>query len=596
MAFLSCGSALQPILPKSQCWCVDEASSKFVLQIRRPQYWRIEVPVTDSEDVRRALLLRDILDKVLRFEKTECPFKRAFTVDLPAPPPTPVKKRPWTPVRSIVPSFPPTPVTPAHPDPPSRRTPGRIQKPECFEFVADEDKDKEGAEREQTQKIRSNLSDVETNALGEEAASIREPRADDVAVASEAVEGFAIDDSSRSSIANEKPLSINPAPSQPRRATGFQASRSGTAPPQLALPPGGPGFQVEVSEPVSPVGSQDSFHSVGSWSPPHTPLPPSPPASSIGSPKALPYAQDDLHVEKRRPRLRKVGLTASTENINLLRTSTADDETRPATAVSEPEKPLAATSLSPSANSTPSHDHRSLSSNHRPTTSSSISPSRRVLFPLPSAINLFSPRQPFLSTGSGSGSGSISSIGSYYRAGNRLDLVRRLPMAVVHKTVEILFSPPVHLITLMLRVAARITAGEWRGYVFGTGESGETIPVRWDWSDEDDDGEGELGGWGADEDWPCASPDEMRRLATTATTTTTTSPPEAGLKMAGSFPESPSDDEGEPLGCVRAATAEESPSGRKVGKDRPLTEFEGYSSDGRTKGSTESLGQSWEVD
>ncbi|RYP92886.1 hypothetical protein DL770_000936 [Monosporascus sp. CRB-9-2] len=97
VAFLSCGSALQPILPKSQCWCIDEVNSKFVLQIRRPQYWRIEVPVADPDDAQRALILRDVFDRILLFEKTECPFQRSFTVKLPQRPQTPVKKKPWTP-------------------------------------------------------------------------------------------------------------------------------------------------------------------------------------------------------------------------------------------------------------------------------------------------------------------------------------------------------------------------------------------------------------------------------------------------------------------------------------------------------------------
>src|ERR1044071_2034825 len=86
VAFLSCGSALQPILPKSQAWCVDEESSKFVLQIRRPQYWRIEVPVEELEDQHRAQVLREVFDKILQFEKTECPFQRSFTVELPERP------------------------------------------------------------------------------------------------------------------------------------------------------------------------------------------------------------------------------------------------------------------------------------------------------------------------------------------------------------------------------------------------------------------------------------------------------------------------------------------------------------------------------
>ena len=81
VAFLSCGSALQPILRKSQCWCIDEVNSKFILQIRRPNYWRIEVPVDDPEDQQRAEELREVLNNVLQFEKTECPFKRTFTVD-----------------------------------------------------------------------------------------------------------------------------------------------------------------------------------------------------------------------------------------------------------------------------------------------------------------------------------------------------------------------------------------------------------------------------------------------------------------------------------------------------------------------------------
>lgn len=36
----------------------------------------------------------------------------------------------------------------------------------------------------------------------------------------------------------------------------------------------------------------------------------------------------------------------------------------------------------------------------------------------------------------------------------------------------------------MLKVAARITAGEWQGFVFGMGEGGEVVDVRWDWSDD----------------------------------------------------------------------------------------------------------------
>lgn len=35
----------------------------------------------------------------------------------------------------------------------------------------------------------------------------------------------------------------------------------------------------------------------------------------------------------------------------------------------------------------------------------------------------------------------------------------------------------------MLKVAARITAGEWQGFVFGMDESGEVVDIRWDYGD-----------------------------------------------------------------------------------------------------------------
>ncbi|KAF3763058.1 hypothetical protein M406DRAFT_322998 [Cryphonectria parasitica EP155] len=37
----------------------------------------------------------------------------------------------------------------------------------------------------------------------------------------------------------------------------------------------------------------------------------------------------------------------------------------------------------------------------------------------------------------------------------------------------------------MLKVAERITAGEWQGFVFGMDESGEVLDVRWDYGDLD---------------------------------------------------------------------------------------------------------------
>jgi len=100
VAFISCGAALQPILPKSQCWAIDEHDCTFALQIRRPTFWRIELPSTTDIDLERAKTFRETLSKILQFEKTPCPFQRSFTIELPEEPDEPVKKIPWTPKRN----------------------------------------------------------------------------------------------------------------------------------------------------------------------------------------------------------------------------------------------------------------------------------------------------------------------------------------------------------------------------------------------------------------------------------------------------------------------------------------------------------------
>lgn len=186
----------------------------------------------------------------------------------------------------------------------------------------------------------------------------------------------------------------------------------------------------------------------------------------------------------------------------------------------------------------------------RSTASSSISPSRGALNRLPSAADLFpSYRGASYSTTTAQSRSSAAS--------SRMSLVRQLPRTIIHKTIEILLSPPSHLIDLMLKVAARIAAGEWRGYVSGFGEGGERIPVRWDWSDGDDDGEGELGGWGADEDWAFAA-----RAGTTLR--------QSEFRMAGAYPDSPESEDAADkaqLGSagIRAEVPESPTLQRKVG-------------------------------
>ncbi|OAP58735.1 hypothetical protein AYL99_07825 [Fonsecaea erecta] len=85
---------IHTIMRNSQCWCVD-GESKFVLRIGKFRYYRIELPSETEEDKKKVEELKAALPKVLRFERTPCPFKRAFHVDLPEDAITPRRKGTW---------------------------------------------------------------------------------------------------------------------------------------------------------------------------------------------------------------------------------------------------------------------------------------------------------------------------------------------------------------------------------------------------------------------------------------------------------------------------------------------------------------------
>lgn len=94
--FLKCGNVVHAILKNSQCWCVDGVS-KFVLRIRPLTYYRIELPHGTEDDKRWVEDLKAALPTVLRYEVTPCPFKRAFTVEIPEDAKAPRRKKAWQP-------------------------------------------------------------------------------------------------------------------------------------------------------------------------------------------------------------------------------------------------------------------------------------------------------------------------------------------------------------------------------------------------------------------------------------------------------------------------------------------------------------------
>ncbi|KAF2972001.1 hypothetical protein GQX73_g1585 [Xylaria multiplex] len=644
VAFLSCGSALQPILPKSQCWCIDEDNSRFILQIRRPQYWRIEVPVAHQDDALRALVLRDVFSKILLFEKTECPFKRSFTVQLPDPPETPIRKKAWTAegknlisspfesdlsppahtptaisrgkrATSFTRGFwsPSTEVTTEREQQDESRSGGRYQSseqgvsdPEVREdskapsnvdlarrrlFFSREDDDHpvgtlkrivvdpptslenvaqdptavsipsplsfgpEALQHPVIQTVDSGSEGIElheeTNAHLIETSpdscnkrvvvkedDAREPHSlrcsNEDASASIPLVGDKLGDKLGIETQNAQVtqdstrVSADTTTTQPKfmvaetqqdclisdqkeddvlksdhsngeddpdsfegsgrvvpvnlarkRRTRMLSGRSFTAPPQLTLttPPPKANEQAvakKESPPQppptlarghSPSASTDSFYSTQSWHSAITPPPASPPPTSSEAesvqlpPEAIPevtYSQENATTPK--------------NTINVIVSSSVVPDScdspqstpRPTRFIFDTESKEPVDSENGSGLSRLSTFEDRLRTRRR-SHAGNLSISHRTLSPLPPAANLFSSSAPRQTSQS------------------RFAAVRRLPAAIVHKTMEILLSPPSHLVNLMLQVAAKIAAGEWRGLVFGFGETGEEIPVQWDY-------------------------------------------------------------------------------------------------------------------
>jgi len=91
VSFLHSGALLHAILPRSQCWCVDGISI-FVLRVLAETYYRIELPGATEEDKAQVEEFKITLKKVLHYERTPCPFRREFSVDLPKIPEKQVRR------------------------------------------------------------------------------------------------------------------------------------------------------------------------------------------------------------------------------------------------------------------------------------------------------------------------------------------------------------------------------------------------------------------------------------------------------------------------------------------------------------------------
>ncbi|KAI0969079.1 inheritance of peroxisomes protein 1-domain-containing protein [Xylaria arbuscula] len=499
VAFLSCGSALQPILPKSQCWCIDEDNSRFVLQIRRPQYWRIEVPVEDPDDALRAEMLRDILDRILLFEKTECPFERSFTVALD--PETPIKKKAWSAegkhlissafsdlasadspiaisrdkwVNGVKPglwpagdgtpdgrdrSFEEEPDSEAHGN---ERNVGRLG-PHMFGTEEDEDAAGASPRRAVTRpKKPSSTGNVLETGTRHDKSPRGSPGAYEGTTANQrkadSRQGYSLsdqnDDGEDSLASLEGSGRVAPVNLARKRVTRMLAGRSFTA----HSPP------TSNSSAPSESNEQVATKSTPPRRPPTAARGHAPRASpTSASTRAPDVSSDPEGFESPEPVSQTAGSLADTATLN---NATDLDPGQGDSADPSPRSTRFAVDSETRSKGSgpPTLDGQILA--HRRTHANSLSISRPVLSPFPPAASLFS-------------------TVSRQTPESRLAAMRRLSAALMHKTIEILLSPPTYLIKLMLQVAAKIIAGEWRGLLVGFDDAGREIPVQWDYSDDE---------------------------------------------------------------------------------------------------------------
>jgi Inheritance of peroxisomes protein 1 len=443
---------------------VDDASTKFVLQMRRPQYWRIEIPNSDPIDLRVLAEFKRTLSQILQFEKFACPFRRSFTIELPEIPANPVK-RPWKPLKSST-----------QIDVAGCRQPSAETDPEEMYFSAASNDD---------QKTESESGDTDDTDL-----TPRNP------LPRSTYQHVLAEDDSDSKVVDRTPCSVA-APSQLTLFTSpsLKTSRS-KSPPRRSMTPDSRSSDFS--------SSVDSFHTVESWHSPISPLPLSPPNSIPASPTTYPYPHNNISLSK--PPYKRdaseITVTPETPRVwEITRRFRTESKTAEAEECSTPppRTPTLIDDIEDNLDeerfeivtppiSTGRIRRRVAPSNSR----------RRALNTLPSHIpanNMSSPLR---------------------QHPRRLRTTRHLPTAIIQKTCEILLSPPSYLVHLMLDIASKITAGEWRGMIFGFGERGEKIVGQWDYGD----GDVEEDEWGEDDYGICLGGNQatMKKSNTTVGT------------------------------------------------------------------------------
>ena len=422
-----------------------------MLRIRPNAYYRIELPRASSEDKKKVDDFKNVLTKILQYEATPCPFKRGFTIDLPQPPKTPIQKRPWRPKPRLD--------TMSEKEPELLEDFGNFSIKNTFTRSADAEKGdllehNIGTHRETKARFRVSHQDVDTTGSTENEGG------------SESTDETSFTHKDLHENVCEETENVK----TPTRPKGLRTGRAITAPPQLTLRTSPPSNEEAKSlalpklkrESSSLSSSVDSFHSF------HSPISPLAPSPLFPTSPQEDYANVDIPLIRNYKRdVSETTVTASSHELWDMSDAKSGDES----AYHSPPD-LAGTPPLVSDSTSQDDDHwpePTTPSPHTKLRRHGIRRRRRNQSPLPPSSNLYSPYSP------------RSHMSGHHMA-----------TAILQKTCSLLLGPPIQLVALMMRIAAKIARGASRGTSFGFGHGGQKIPCSWDFSDASDE---------ADENW-----------------------------------------------------------------------------------------------
>lgn len=438
-----------------------------MLRVRQDAYYRIELPHETTEDTEKVDDFKKVLGQVLQYERTRCPFARGFEVEMPERPKTPPRRRPkkpaekakkWTFDKTWMPENGPRPCTPVL-EGSDAGTASSYEEDDTASVCTDRSEpmpDTPATFAEATPpKPAPKPMPARRLSVAERTRTFEEKRSATVPTAQ---------------MAHRLSFSSAAIPEQPEQKPKVEEDQTQVVSSRAPLE------RKESTQSI--VSTVDSFYSVET----SVPRSPTPPFLDAEAEAANPWAVELRNAEEEGRGRSKHRRQAS--ELTLRQSSAHTVEEAPVTPTDDQATTAPTIRLSPAPSTPPlvsdsDDDSLGLPSLDVATPPDAIrmrrltgATQKRAFSPMPAPQNLFCPPAN----------------------GPR----KQFTNALLRKTAEIVLGPPAHLVSLMLRIAAKISDGVFSFNTYRIRNITESIPGSWlsdddedeeeDWADEDDFG------------------------------------------------------------------------------------------------------------